>query len=135
MNFITTNLATCIEINGQGLTNFLHECREIGRPELFLPFLLNSQHSESAFRSWRSIFTVRSTKVNLDIKEVEERSTRLQVMEEAPTTIADFYMVTKKQKGQFIPESLLSDEEISAIARDGFESAGETLAKFSKFYC
>lgn len=134
-NFISTNLATCIELNGHSILIFHNMCREMGQPELFLPSLLNSQHCESTFRSWRSLSSTRSTVVNMDIMEVTYRSTRLQVMEEAPTTISDFFAnKTKKTNARLIPKTLLSNEEISSTVHDGFESAGKSLADLSE-YC
>lgn len=131
-NFISTNLAAGIELNGHTLLIFHNKCRDMGRPELFLPNLLNSQHNERTFRSWRSLSTVRSTIVNMDIKEVMDRSSRLQVIEEAPSTISEFFTHTHntKPKQQLVPEELLSDVQISQIVLSGFESAGKVFSSF-----
>lgn len=69
--------------------------------------------------------------VNMDIKEVTERSLRLQVIEEAPSVISEFFFHAKKPKQPFIPEELLSDQEIADIVFDGFESAREVLSSLS----
>lgn len=133
-NFISSNLAACIEIDGHSILIFHNKCRDMGRPDLFLPWLLNSQHCESTFRSWRSLSTIRSTIVNMDIMEVTNRSTRLQVMEEAPTTISDFFSKTEKRTDQFIADVLLTDNEIKGIVLDGSESVGKVLSKFSMYF-
>lgn len=131
-NFISTNFAACVEIDGSALIILHNQCRGMKRPELFLPWMLNSQHCESTFRSWRSLSSTRSTRINLDMKEVTEKSARLQIIEEAPTKIKDFVNATRKPKNCFIPKKLLSDADISTIVLGGFNSAGKTHAQFRK---
>lgn len=68
----------------------------------------------------------------MNIKEVTERSSRLQIIEEASSTLTEFFVHGKKSKEPFIPEELLSDGEIAKIVFDGFESAAEIFSSFSK---
>lgn len=130
-NFISKNLATCVELNGHSIISFHNWCRDLGRPDLFIPSQMNSQASEGTFRAIRSLSTTRSTRINADILEFLQRSSRLIIMEDAPSTLGNF-MTKTKGPPCFVPTALLSNEQIRAIVRNGFESVGEAFKKFSK---
>lgn len=131
-NFISSNLATCIEINLQALLIFHNKCRDWERPDLFLPFQLNSQGCEDNFRSARSLTSTRSTIVNFDTLEYIQRSNRLIIMEDAPSTLVGFVTTQKKDREMFIPmqEQLLSNQQIRTVALNGSDAVSKTLASF-----
>lgn len=132
-NFISSNLASCIEINGHSLLILHSYCRDSNQPELFLPSELNSQTCESAFRALRSMTSTRSTIVNFDMYELLNRSKRLRLQEEAPTKIKDFVFRDSSKKKIVVPEMLLSDEEINEIIRTAFNESKKVLRDFSKY--
>lgn len=88
-NFISPNLGTCVELNGQGLLTLHNKCRDRSRPDLFVPSELNSQPCESTFRTYRSLTGARSTIVNMDMMEVMQRYRKFSVIENAPLQIKD----------------------------------------------
>lgn len=133
-NSMSSNLEGCIEINGHSLVIFHNQCRDMGSPQLFLPSHLNSQASEDKFRTLRFLSTTKSTVVNMDVLEILQRSTRLTVIEEAPTKLNNFLTRTKKPKEIFIPNQLLDDNEIRDTLDQGFNSVKEAFLPFRK-YC
>lgn len=126
-NFVSPNLYTGLELNGHHLTIFHNQCRDEGRPQMFLPSHLNSQGCESGFRTYRACSSSGSTVTNMDIYEMIQRSNRLTIAEEAPTTIKDFVLKKNKPKDIFVPESLLSNEDVSRIVHDGFDEVKGTF--------
>lgn len=132
-NFISSNLAACIEINGHSLLIFHNYCRDNHHPELFLPSEINSQTCESSFRTLRSLTSTRSTIVNFDMHELLNRSKRLRLEEEAPSKIKDFIFRDASYKNIWIPDNLLSNQEINEIIKCAFHDVKETLKEFSKF--
>lgn len=132
-NFISANLASCIEINAHSLLILHNYCRASNQPELFLPSELNSQACESAFRTLRSMTSTRSTIVNFDMFELLNRSKRLRLQEEAPIKIKDFVFPRSSKKNLLIPENLLSDVEINDVAQTAFRDSKEIFKEFSKY--
>lgn len=72
-NFLSLNCYTCIELNAHMLIACLLHLKEINRPELFMPFLYESQACESTFRQLRSLSTANSTVTNCTVKEAINR--------------------------------------------------------------
>lgn len=132
-NSISSNLQGCIELNAHVLLMFLDRCRQLMRPDLFIPSNLNSQGAESSFRLLRSMSSTRSTVVSLDLLEIAQRSKRLCIAEEAPSTIEEFTFKEKKTKDSFIPNILPTNAEVNCIVNNGFEAAKLTLSEFRKF--
>lgn len=81
-NFLSQNLYACIELNGHSILLFHNYCRDLKKPELFLPSLLKSQTNESAFSTLRSMSSTRSTIVSFDVYEIVSRFNRLNVAEQ-----------------------------------------------------
>ncbi|XP_031620752.1 uncharacterized protein LOC116339177 [Contarinia nasturtii] len=78
-NFITRNAYLCTEINAENLLRMIRQCRDEGKPELFLTTLCNSQACEQAFRQFRSMGTANWTKVNFSLLELLNMIGRLEV--------------------------------------------------------
>lgn len=131
-SFISSNLHTCCEINGHHLLRLHNRCRDLNKPEIFLPSLTGSQPSESKFRTYRSMTTTRSTVISFDIMDMCQRSRRLRVLETIKATTVNFTFKTKKQEDIFVPEVLMSDEEVNEIIKHGLDGAEKTLTVFSK---
>lgn len=126
-NFISANLHTCIEIDGQHLLLFHNQCRDMKKPELFIPSLAGSQPCEDKFRNYRSMSTRRSTIINFDIKDLCQKSKRLRMLDTIAATTEDFTFPSKRQADFFIPETLMSDEEINNVVKQGFTGATKDL--------
>lgn len=132
-NFISSNLACCIEMDGHGMLVFHNKCRDMGRPDLFLPTQLSSQQCEGTFRSFRSLTGTRSTIVNMDVLEMQVRSKKLQIIEEAPITIDNFKKHNANPKNRtHIATQLLTDNELASVIKSGFDSTVNTMLQFSK---
>lgn len=116
-DFMSRNSYVCIELNGHCLLEFAIQCRNLGKPELFVPFQTNSQDCESMFRTLRSMATTLNTAVSLKLHEVLHKVRRIQVLEEIKSTVdSEFYKFHEKkcQRVKYIAESIPSDEELNA---------------------
>lgn len=131
-NFISSNLHSCIEINGHSLLLYHNKCRDLEMPELFLPSKTGSQQCESEFRTYRSMSTTRSTVVDFDIKELLQKAKRLSALKEISTSSNDFVFAQKRDKEIFIPKTLCGDDEIDKIIQQGFADARTEFASFGK---
>lgn len=78
-NFLTTNCYSCIELKAHNLVQCMLYLRKINKPELFKPFLYESQPCESLFRQLRSLSTVYSTVTNCTVKEATSRISNIQL--------------------------------------------------------
>lgn len=72
-NFLTANCYACIELNAHNLVQCILYLKKINKPELFKPFLYESQPCESLFRQLRSLSTAYSTVTNCTVKEAISR--------------------------------------------------------------
>lgn len=116
--FISHNLHVCVEINAHMLLKFLVYCRDLGKPELFLPNFTGSQDNEEFFRTARSMTSTFHTVINFDIKELLERAKRIEAIAEITRKVDDFEFARKqKLKPSFVPTKLLSDEEIEIVVK------------------
>lgn len=77
-NFLSTNCYACIELNAHNIILCIFHLRKINKPELFKPFLFESQACESLFRQLRSMSTVYSTVTNCSIREITSRISKIQ---------------------------------------------------------
>lgn len=127
--YISSNLATGVEINGHAIIIYHNQCRELNRPELFVPSMINSQGVESTFRSLRSLSSTRSTIIDLDMLELIRRSSRLIILEDAPSELGDF-LTPNKVLRTFIPTVLLSNGEVKAIVHNGSNDVGKSFKAF-----
>lgn len=133
-NFVSPNFYTGVELNGHELTIFHNKCRDMKKPQLFLPSYLNSQGCEGGFRTYRSMSSSDSTVTNMDMLDMLLRSNRLTIMEQAPVMIKEFCLKEKKAANIFVPQELLTDEDINSIVEDGYEQVKTELFKFGKFF-
>lgn len=133
-NFISSNLHSCIDVNGHSLLLYHNKCRDLKKPELFLPSKANSQPCEGEFRIFRSMSTTRSTVVDFDIKELLQKAKRLSALKEISSSSKDFVFEQKRKKETFIPITLCRDEEINKIVEKGFVDAKKEFASFGKFF-
>lgn len=133
-NFISHNVAACIELNGHNLIIFHNLCRDLGISHHFLPTLLNSQHCEGSFRTLRGLSTINATRVNFDTIEVLRRSDKVRILEEAPITIKDFISRNKKPKDYFIAtdDDMLTDDGIEENVINGSKGTKLSLDKLRK---
>lgn len=79
-NFLTQNCLTCIEINGHSLVLVLLYLEREAMTDNFVPWLFNSQACEEFFRSLRSFTSTYSTKANFSIKEILNRISKIQLL-------------------------------------------------------
>lgn len=122
-DFLSSNAYTCLEINVHNLLKFLVLTREMGKPELFLPFLANSQVCEELFRHFRSMSSTDYTTINFDILELLHRVRRTEKIEEIKNKIdisvhnfeTGSLKKRKKEKDDFVPTTLPSNETIKSL--------------------
>lgn len=132
-NFVSSNLHGCVEINGHNMLLMHNRCRDSGQPELFLPSKANSQTCEKSFRHLRSMSTTKSTVVNFDILEVLQKGKRIGLLDTIASSSVDFKFKENSKKDIFIPEALLTDEEINNIVGSGFGKAQNEFKELRKF--
>lgn len=75
-NFISSNAYSCIEMNAFGLTQLLAKGES---PELFQPYLFDSQPCERTFRQMRSMSTINWTKINFNLLELLHLIARVEI--------------------------------------------------------
>lgn len=81
-NFLTANCYSCLELNAHSLVLCIFYLQKINRPDLFLPYLFESQPCESMFRQLRSFSSTFSTVTNCSIKEALSRISKIQLQNE-----------------------------------------------------
>lgn len=132
-NFVTTNVQVCTELNGHELTKFLISCRDLQKPELFLPHQTGSQQCEVTFRSLRSMTSMFYTAVNFDIMEILQKIKRIFVSDSIVSSDIDFNFARQNKKTKiFVPKSLPTNGEINEIVQGGWEEAKNVLANLGK---
>lgn len=87
-NFLTTNVYTCLELNGHGILRLLEKCRDGNCQEHFLPWLYSSQPCEKMFRQARSMTSTYSTIVNFSLYEMMNKVDRINTLNEITTDLS-----------------------------------------------
>lgn len=87
-NFVTQNCHSCIELNAHNLVLIILALKKENKPDQFLPFLYNSQTCEEFFRQIRSFTSTYSTKANCSVKEILERISKIQLLNDITTSTA-----------------------------------------------
>lgn len=134
--FITDNAELGIEINAHSLISHLIHCRELGKPELFLPSLMNSQHCERSFGNARSMSGVQNTVINFDILEYLNKASRFEYLDELRIALKDKFEFarcgykTTSYKHFTFPSNL----EIAAAVNNGKHRA-KVLLDFTGLEC
>lgn len=128
-NFLTHNCYICIEIIAHSIVLIMLHLQKINKPELFFPFLYESQACESTFRQIRSMSTVYCTVTNCSVKEMIDRINRIELQSEIATS-TDFIFPRIKRNFQFQDvkndEMLMKDQiidEIESCKRDAIQYA------------
>lgn len=114
-NFLSMNCYSCIEMNAHSLIQIILHLRKIDKPELFLPYLFESQPCEAIFRQFRSMSSTYSTVTNCTVKEANSRISKIQLQNEIMhVTSSDFVYprLVKKIENKQTVHSLPSAEEI-----------------------
>lgn len=98
-NFLSLNCYACIELNAHSMVKCILYLEKIGKPELFQPYLYESQTCESIFRQFRSMSSTNSTVTNCTVKEANARISKIQFQNEIiQTTSSDFIFPRLKKK-------------------------------------
>lgn len=97
-NFISQNCYVCIEINAHSLVKCILYLKKIDKPELFLPYLFESQPCEAIFRQLRSMSPVNSTVTNCTVKEANSRISKIQFQNEIMQTTSSDFIYPRLQK-------------------------------------
>lgn len=114
-NFLTMNCYVCIELNAHSMIKCLLYLKKINKPEMFLPFLYESQACENIFRQLRSLSTVYSTVTNCTLKEAIHRITSIQFQNHVMQQTSDDFEFPRIHTSQFLQKqtSLPMAEEIN----------------------
>lgn len=97
-NFLTVNCYSCIELNAHALINCMLYLQKIGKPELFMPFLFESQPCENIFRQLRSLSSVYSTVTNCSVKDSMTRISKIQLQNEIIRITSDHFVYPRLNK-------------------------------------
>lgn len=115
-NFITYNQYMCIEINAHVMVKLIRKCKEMGKPELFLPWLFSSQACESFVRLARSMSTTYSTVVNFSLLDFLHKIRRIDFQRETETKLSkegySFPRDRRKKELGSKTESCVSDTDL-----------------------
>lgn len=97
-NFLSQNCYVCIEINAHSLVKCILYLKKENKPELFLPYLFESQPCEAIFRQLRSMSTANSTVTNCTVKEAKSRISKIQFQNEIIQTTSSDFIYPRLQK-------------------------------------
>lgn len=142
-NFLTVNCYSCIEINAHSLVLCILHLQNINRPELFAPYLYDSQACESTFRQLRGMTTALSVVTNCSVKETLSRVSKIQLQNDI-THITSQEYVYPRVKNSYdpiihqlpTPEQILN--EIELCKRTALNTAtkfGLTKKRHAHFTC
>lgn len=114
-NFLTMNCYVCIELNAHSMIKCMLHLKKIDKPELFMPFLYESQACENIFRQLRSLSTVYSTVTNCTLKEAIHRISSIQFQNHVIQLTSNNFTFPRTHKTPIIRNtvSLPSAEEIN----------------------
>lgn len=116
-DFLTRNAYACLEINAHNFLKYLVFCRELNKPEMFLPYETNSQPCENFFRNIRSMGSTNYTVINFNMLELLHKIRRAmkicELQETIDPEIHETLTKSKRRKMQqkhlFVPTSLPSN--------------------------
>lgn len=113
-NFLTANCYSCIELNAHNLVQCMLYLRKINKPELFKPFLYESQPCESLFRQLRSLSTVYCTVTNCTVKEATSRISNIQLQNHIMHLTSQNFEYPRFSKAPFVQNNITlpSQDEI-----------------------
>lgn len=97
-NCISLNCYICIELNAHSLVKCILYLKKIGKPELFLPHLYESQPCEAIFRQLRSMTPVNSTVTNCTPKEANSRISKIQLQNEIVHATSNEFVYPRLEK-------------------------------------
>lgn len=142
-NFLTVNCYSCIEINAHSLVLCILHLQRINRPDLFAPYLYDSQACESTFRQLRGMTSTYSVVTNCSAKEILSRISKIQLQNDI-THITSHEYVYPRVKNTYdpikhqLPTSEEIMNEIELCKRTALNTAtkfGLTKAKHVNFMC
>lgn len=117
-NFLSMNCYVCIELNAHSMIKCMLYLNEINKPELFMPFLYESQACENIFRQLRSLSTVYSTVINCTLKEAIRRISSIHFQNQVIQLTSNNFVFPRMQNSQFsqnsvsLPTAVEINEEI-----------------------
>lgn len=132
-NFVTSNAYACVEINAIGLIRLMIAFRKADKPELFLPYLFDSQPCERTFRQLRSMSSVNWTRINFCLLELLQMIERIDLENDIVfnklADCVDFPRVNMDQTEKYpiydLPSNQEIKNEISKAMNDAIEAATE----------
>lgn len=110
-NFLSSNCYACIELNAHNLILCILHLKKINKPELFKPFLYESQACESLFRQLRSMSTVFSTVTNCTMKEAAARISKIQFQNDIMQRTSHLFEYPRFNKPSFSQNHILPSRE------------------------
>ena len=97
-NFLTMNCYCCIEINAHSLVLCILHLKKINRPDLFAPYLYDSQACESTFRQFRGMTSTYSVVTNCSVKECLSRVSKIQLQNDITHITSQEYVYPRVKK-------------------------------------
>lgn len=133
-NFLTMNCYSCLVQNAHSLVLVLFYLSKIERPDLFLPFLFNSQPCEEFYRKTRSMTPTYSTVVNCSVKEFIARVHKTQLQGNISNTKNSNYRFPKNLKSKDFSKmkqyQLPSPDEVFQVIERAKNEALSIAAEF-----
>lgn len=130
-DFMTSNAYMCLEVAAHNMIKFLVKCRDLNKPELFIPYDTNSQPCEDTFRTVRSMGSTKYTVTTFTVAEVLHKARRISKVQDIVVEVdPDFHEFKThstqrklEKRSYFVPSSLPSDTVIKNIISSAFLEA------------
>lgn len=103
-NFLSVNCYACVELNAHSLVSCMIYLNRTNKPELFKPYLFQSQVCEKTFRQLKSMSTVLSTVINCTMKEAISRFSKIQFQNHILKSTEDQFIYPRAMRVDF-PEN------------------------------
>lgn len=117
-NFLTSNCYSCLELNAHSLVLCMLHLQEVNRPDLFLPYLFESQPCESMFRQIRSFTSTYSTVTNCTVKDAISRISKIQLQNEIMHETSPYFSYPRLGRKEQISNDDSPNKNVSLPTRN-----------------
>lgn len=109
-NFVTSNIYSCIELNGHALINLIVLLKPDNHDQIFQPWLWSSQSCEQYFRTLRTMSTTFNTVVNFSTRDVLYRIKKIELQQDIKQKLSsNDYIFKNSHRGYSESSELNSD--------------------------
>lgn len=122
----------CMELNAHSMVRILLFLIENHLPDLFMPWIFNSQSCESFYRLVRSLTTVFARAANCSVKEILERIHKIQLLDDISSSSIKTFTFPRKLKSMTQTSSVkiilpTKTEILEMIQMSKFEAINDAI--------